>query len=166
VVKNVIVDGNSRDLGKISGPNQPGDALEKGRRDPAFRWREQAQRLHREALVSYFVFKHPRTRWYARLVAACTAAYLFSPIQLIPNYIPVIGILDDLLVVFLGVKLLQRLTPADVLAESRELADAAEVRGKKEIKSVSAVLVSIAIATVWLLAAIAASLVMAAYIYR
>jgi uncharacterized membrane protein YkvA (DUF1232 family) len=100
------------------------------------------------------------------LVAACTAAYLFSPIQLIPNYIPVIGILDDLLVVFLGVKLLQRLTPADVLAESRELADAAEVRGKKEIKSVSAVLVSIAIATVWLLAAIAASLVMAAYIYR
>jgi uncharacterized membrane protein YkvA (DUF1232 family) len=127
-------------------------------------WREQAQRLHREARVSYFVFRHPRTPWYAKLIAVCTAAYLFSPIQLIPNYIPVIGVLDDLLVVFFGVRLLHRITPADVLTESRMLADAAEARGKEEVKSTSTVVVSVVIVTVWFLVAIVASIIMAAYV--
>jgi len=126
-------------------------------------WREQAQRLHKEAHVFYFVFKHPGTRWYARLVAVCATGYLLSPIQLIPNYIPVIGVLDDVLVVFLGAKLLQRITPADVLAECRGLADAAEARRKEEIRSAAAVVASLVIATVWILAAIIASALMAAY---
>jgi uncharacterized membrane protein YkvA (DUF1232 family) len=127
-------------------------------------WREQAKRLQREAWVSYFVFKHPRAPWYAKLVAVCSAAYMFSPIQLIPNYIPVIGVLDDLLVIFLGIRLLQRITPPDVLAESRTLADA---KGhSKENKSRSAVVVSIAIGTAWLLAAIVTSALLAAYLYR
>lgn len=51
-------------------------------------WRQQAQRVHKEALVFYFVFKHPRTRWYTKCVAACTAGYLFSPVQLIPELYP------------------------------------------------------------------------------
>ncbi|MGA8151487.1 MAG: DUF1232 domain-containing protein [Terriglobales bacterium] len=124
-------------------------------RDPAasMSWRQQAQQLQREAHVFYFVFKHPRTHWYARLVAVCTAGYLFSPIQLIPSFIPVIGFLDDLLVLFLGVKLLRRITPEDVFAECRELAKAAEVRRKEEIRSSAAVVASVAIGTLWLLAA-------------
>ena len=97
-----------------------------------------------------------------RTFASCTAAYLFSPIQLIPSFIPVIGILDDLVVVFLGLKLLQRITPADVLTECRGLADAGEVRRKEKIGSVA----SVAIVTVWLLAAYIASALMAAYIRR
>jgi uncharacterized membrane protein YkvA (DUF1232 family) len=128
------------------------------------KWRQEAQRLHREAHVLYFAFKHPRMHWYARLVAVCTAGYLFSPIQLIPSFIPVIGFLDDLLVLFLGVKLLQRITPPDVLTECRELAEAAEMQRKEEIRSGVAVVASVVIATLWLLGAVAASALMAAHI--
>ena len=94
-----------------------------------------AQRLQKESHVFYLVFKDRRTPWYAKLIAACSAAYLFSPIQLIPNFIPVIGSLDDALVVYVGIKLLQRLTPAAVFAECRDSADDAEVLRKQDTKS-------------------------------
>ena len=100
------------------------------------------------------------------MVAACTTAYLFSPIQLIPSFIPVIGFLDDFLVLFLGVKLLLRITPADVFIECRELAEAAEISRKEQIRSAAAIVVSVVIATVWLLAAVASSALLAAYIRR
>jgi uncharacterized membrane protein YkvA (DUF1232 family) len=92
---------------------------------PLIRWSRQAQRLQIEAHAFYFAFRHPRVRWYAKLVAACTAVYLFSPIQFTQSFIPLIGFLDDLLVLFLGVKLLERIIPPDVLADCRELAEAA-----------------------------------------
>jgi uncharacterized membrane protein YkvA (DUF1232 family) len=130
------------------------------------RWRQQAQRLQREALVFYFAFKHPRVHWGAKLVAVCTAGYLFSPVQLIPNYIPVIGCLDDLLVVFLGVKLLHRITPPDVLAECRELAETAEMQKRRGIRSKAAVAASIVVVALWLLTAVAASALLAAHIPR
>jgi len=129
-------------------------------------WKGQAQRVHREAQIFYLAFKHPRVHWYAKLVAVCTAGYLFSPIQLIPSFIPVIGFLDDFLVLFLGVKLLQRIISPDVLMECRELAKAAELRRKDEIRSRAAIVAFVAVITVWLLAAIMASRLMAAYIYR
>jgi len=103
-------------------------------------WKQQAQRMHREAQTFYFAFKHPRVHWYAKLVAACIAGYLLSPIQLIPTFIPVIGVLDDLLVLFLGVKLLQRIIPQDILAECREQANVAEKRRKDEVRSTSTVI--------------------------
>ena len=130
------------------------------------RWKQRAQRIGRDAHIFYFAFKHPRTPWYAKLVAACSAAYLFSPVQLIPNWIPVIGQLDDVLVVFLGAKLLQWMTPAGVLIECREFAEAAEKRREEEIGWTSSVAAPIAIATVWVLGAIIASALMAAYIYH
>ncbi len=132
----------------------------------AMSWRQQARRVQKQAHVCYFVFKDPRTRWYAKLVAACTAGYLFSPIQLIPSGIPVIGFLDDLLVLFLGVKLLYRITPPDVLDDCRRLADAAEVRRREEVRSLPTVLACVAIGVVWLLAAITAGGLLAAYIYH
>jgi uncharacterized membrane protein YkvA (DUF1232 family) len=132
----------------------------------AVSWRRRAQRLQKEAHVFYFVFRHPRTRWYARLVAVCTAAYLFSPIQIIPNFIPVIGVMDDFLVLFVGLKLLRKITPPDVLTECRRLADAAETRRKEEIRSTSAAVASVVIATVWILAAIVASALIAAHFHH
>jgi uncharacterized membrane protein YkvA (DUF1232 family) len=138
------------------------------RREPAF-WvhcRNQAQRLHREAQVYYFVFKHPRVPWYAKVVAACSAGYVFSPIQLIPSYIPVIGFLDDFLVLFVGARLLQRIIPPEVLIECRQLADAAEMRRKEEIGSTAAVASSVVIVAVWLLTAVGASVLLARYISR
>ena len=107
--------------------------------------------------------KHPNTPWYAKLVAACTAGYLFSPVQIIPNYIPVIGMLDDVLIVFLAVKLIQRITPADVLTECRQLADAAELRRNEKVRSTAAVIASVVVTILWLLVGIAASVFMARY---
>jgi uncharacterized membrane protein YkvA (DUF1232 family) len=129
-------------------------------------WKRRAQQLHKQAHVFYFVFKHPCTPWYAKLVAICAAGYVLSPVQLIPNFIPVIGCLDDLLVVFLGLKLLQWLTPADVLSACRELADAAEARRNEEIRSRAAVVASVAIVALWFLTAIAASVLMVKYIHH
>jgi uncharacterized membrane protein YkvA (DUF1232 family) len=127
-------------------------------------WRQQAQRLHREAQVFYFAFKHPRVHWFAKLIAACTAGYVFSPIQLIPSFIPVIGFLDDFLVLFFGVTLLKKIIPPDVMTECRALAEAAETRRKEEIRSTAAVIAFVAIALVWLLAAVIAGALMAAYL--
>ena len=162
------MDGNSASSANISGLSLTEPTSEGVRPEPVFArgLKGQAQRLQREAHVCYFVFKHPRTRWYAKVVAVCVAAYLFSPIQVIPNYIPVIGVLDDLLVVFLGAWLLQRITPADVLTECRALANVADAQRKEKIRSGAAVVASIAIATIWLLAAITASALIAAYLYR
>jgi uncharacterized membrane protein YkvA (DUF1232 family) len=129
----------------------------------AMTWEQQAQRIHTEAQMFYFAFKHPRVHWYAKLVAACTAGYLFSPIQLIPTFIPVIGLLDDFLVLFLGVKLLQRIIPPEILAECRELAEVTEMRRKDEVRSTAAVIAVLAVASVWLFAAIAGSALIASY---
>jgi uncharacterized membrane protein YkvA (DUF1232 family) len=127
-------------------------------------WKQQAQRVHREAQVFYFAFKHPRAPWYAKLVAACSAGYLFSPIQLIPSFIPVLGFLDDFLVLFLGAKLMQRIIPSKVLFECRELAMASAMRRKDEIRSPAAVVAVVVIAAVWIAAAVSATVVMARYI--
>jgi uncharacterized membrane protein YkvA (DUF1232 family) len=70
-----------------------------------------------QAWTFTLVIKHPRSPWLARVVAAGTVAYLLSPIQLIPTFIPVIGQLDDLFVLYIGMKLLRKLTPEDVLAD-------------------------------------------------
>jgi len=104
--------------------------------------------------------------WYARLVVACAAAYLLSPIQLIPSFIPVIGFLDDLLVLVVGVKLLRRIIPPDVLTECRALAAAAEMRRNEEIRSSLSVVGFLAIASLWLMAVVTASVLIAAYFRR
>ena len=114
-----------------------GDFVSSVRPEPGSNWRQQAERVQKEAQVFSFAFKHPRVRWHARLVAVCAAAYLFSPIQLIPSFIPFIGFLDDLLVLLLVVKLLKRMIPAEVLVECRKLAEVAEMRKKEDITPAS-----------------------------
>ena len=129
-------------------------------------YRNQAQRLQREALVYYFAFKHPRVQWYAKLIAVCSAGYVFSPVQLIPSYIPVIGLLDDFLVLYVGTKLLQKLIPVEVLTECRDLANAAEMRRKDEVRSTPALVATVVVAAAWLLAAVGAGVLMATYVWR
>lgn len=72
----------------------------------------------------YFIFRHPATRWYARALLFFPLAYLCSPIQLIPNFIPVLGQMDDLFVIWLSGKLVRRLVAPTVLSECRARAAA------------------------------------------
>jgi len=71
----------------------------------------------RQARILLLALRHPHTPWRARVIAGCTAAYLLSPIQLIPTFIPIIGQLDDLLVLLVGTKLLRKMMPENILAE-------------------------------------------------
>jgi uncharacterized membrane protein YkvA (DUF1232 family) len=64
---------------------------------------------------------HPRVPWYAKLVCGCAALYVASPIQLIPNFIPIIGQMDDVLVIALSIKFLKRFIPPAVLEECQQV---------------------------------------------
>ena len=76
------------------------------------RWRGWARRVKRETYALALAYRDPRTPWYARAVAAIVVAYAFSPLDLIPDVIPVLGYLDDLILVPLGILLAVRLIPA------------------------------------------------------
>jgi uncharacterized membrane protein YkvA (DUF1232 family) len=84
------------------------------------RWRDDIECLVRQTYLMVLAIKHPRVPWHAKLVAGCAVSYIFSPIQLIPTFIPLIGQLDDLFVLFVGMKLMRRFTPSEVLAECEE----------------------------------------------
>ena len=72
-----------------------------------------------EARALALVARDPRTPWYAKLLVAGIVAYALSPIDLIPDFIPVLGVLDDLILIPMGILLAIRLVPADVLADCR-----------------------------------------------
>ena len=82
-----------------------------------------ARDLKRDVVAVYFVARHPDTPWAARLLALAVAPYALSPIDLIPDFVPVLGYLDDLLLVPLGLLLVIRLTPESVLAACRARAE-------------------------------------------
>lgn len=88
------------------------------------RVRRRVERVRRGLRVLSLVARDPRTPWHARLVGALTLAYALSPIDLVPDFVPVLGLLDDLVVVPLGAWLALRLTPAAVVADARARAEA------------------------------------------
>ncbi len=87
-----------------------------------------ARTLKAQTLTVYFAARDPRMPWVARALALAVAAYALSPIDLIPDFIPVLGLLDDLLIVPLGLALVIRLTPRAVLDDARRAAEAAAAR--------------------------------------
>src|SRR6266542_69034 len=88
------------------------------------RARQWARRIKRDTYALYLAVRDPRTPWYAKVVAACVVAYAFSPIDLIPDFIPVLGYLDDVIIVPAGIVLALKLIPAEVMADCRARADA------------------------------------------
>ncbi|HSC87056.1 MAG TPA: DUF1232 domain-containing protein [Polyangiaceae bacterium] len=92
-----------------------------------------ARRLKRDVVAVYFAARNPRAPVLARCLAALVAAYALSPIDLIPDFIPVLGYLDDLLLVPLGLMLVIRMLPPDVLAASREQANAILARPRSYV---------------------------------
>jgi uncharacterized membrane protein YkvA (DUF1232 family) len=84
-----------------------------------------ARRIKRDIATLWLAARHPDVPWHAKAVAAATVAYALSPIDLIPDFVPVLGYLDDLVIVPAGILLAVRLIPAATLAELRRQADAA-----------------------------------------
>ena len=113
-------------------------------------WRRWAHRLKRDTYALYLAYRDPRTPWYARVVGALVAAYALSPIDLIPDFIPIIGYLDDLLLLPLGIALAVRLIPPDVMADCRARAE--EVMGRSAPSSRAAAVIVVGI---WIGAAVA-----------
>jgi uncharacterized membrane protein YkvA (DUF1232 family) len=129
-------------------------------------WAQKAQKLQKEAHVFYFAFKNPRTPWYAKLIAACAALYLLSPIQIIPSFVPVIGFMDDLVVLLLGFKLIQKTIPSEVLTECREQAEIAEAKRRASDSSLTELVVSITVAILWLISGVVGSVLVVSYLRR
>ncbi len=112
-------------------------------------WQQRVEQLKRETYAIYFACKDPRVPWYARVFAGVVVAYALSPIDLIPDAIPILGYLDDLVLVPLGIILVLKMIPPAVLAECREQAEAA--MGEEKPKNWIA---AVAIVAIWLLAGI------------
>lgn len=91
-------------------------------------WKQWARTIKRDAHALYLASRDPRVPWYAKALAIAVAAYAASPIDLIPDFIPVIGYLDDLIIVPLGIALVIKLIPPEIMAEHRALATAAQDR--------------------------------------
>jgi uncharacterized membrane protein YkvA (DUF1232 family) len=98
-----------------------------------------AKRIKRDLHALYLAGRDPRVPWYVKMLAIATAAYALSPIDLIPDFIPVIGYLDDLLLVPLGIYLAVRLIPPQVMAECR--AEAARRQDRPPVSRMAAGLV-------------------------
>jgi uncharacterized membrane protein YkvA (DUF1232 family) len=118
-------------------------------------WQSRARRLKTELTALAIAYRDPRTPWYAKVVAASVVGYAFSPLDLIPDPIPVLGYLDDLVLLPLGIALAIRLIPPDVLAAAR-----AAARDPDRPRAPANRLAAAAIVAIWLaLAAISLWLV-------
>ena len=119
------------------------------------RWRDRVTRLKTETYALYLAYKDPRTPWYARLFAAIVAGYALSPLDLIPDFVPVLGYLDDLVLVPLGIALALRLMPQPVLEECRENARTVLGQGVPARWTAAAVIIAIWLLLIAVVAAIA-----------
>ena len=105
--------------------------------------KQRARSLRQETFALYLAAKHPDTPWYAKAFLAVVVAYAFSPIDLIPDFIPVVGYLDDLILIPAGIALAVKLTPHSVMAECRAAARDAFRDGKPVSRSAAAVIILI-----------------------
>ena len=109
-------------------------------------WEELAQRartIRRDVHALYLAARDPRTPWYAKVLATFIAAYALSPIDLIPDFIPVLGYLDELVLLPLGIALMVKLIRHEIMAEHRAAAARAGTRPRS-------VIAAAIIAAIWL----------------
>ena len=103
-------------------------------------WKQRARQLSAQTYALYLAYRHPRTPWYAKVFAALIVGYVFSPIDPIPDFIPGVGLVDEMVVVPIGILIAAKMIPEDVFAECREKAREVE-EGKKPVSRVAAVVV-------------------------
>ena len=107
------------------------------------RLKEWASKVRSETYALYLAYRDPRTPWYAKAFTAVVVGYAFSPIDLVPDFIPVLGYLDDLLLVPVGIWLARKMIPPDVLVECRERAAEEQTLGKPISRVAGAIVVAI-----------------------
>ena len=105
--------------------------------------KKRARRLKADTFALYLAARDPRTPWYAKLVVAGVVAYALSPIDLIPDFVPVLGYLDDLILIPLGIALAIKLVPPAVLTECRARAQESMESGKPVNRVAGAIIVGI-----------------------
>ncbi len=112
------------------------------------RW---AQALKRDVVALWLAGRDPRVPWYAKAVAGAVAAYALNPIDLIPDFIPVFGYLDDLIIVPLGILLAVKLIPAELMAEFRaEAIRRSEPTSREGMVFIAMIWLVVVIALIWL----------------
>jgi uncharacterized membrane protein YkvA (DUF1232 family) len=111
-------------------------------------WKRRARQLSAQTYTLYLAYRHPRTPWYAKAFAALIVGYVFSPIDPIPDFIPGVGLLDEMVVVPISILIAAKMIPPDVFEEYREKAREVE-EGEKPVSRVAALIV----VAVWLLCA-------------
>src|ERR671921_58770 len=109
-------------------------------------WKRRARRLSAQTYALYLAYRHPRTPWYAKVFAALIVGYVFSPVDPIPDFIPGVGLLDEMVVVPIGVLIAVKMIPRQVMEECQERARGV-AEGEKPVSRVAAGIV----VTVWLL---------------
>jgi uncharacterized membrane protein YkvA (DUF1232 family) len=109
-------------------------------------WKRRARQLSAQTYALYLAYRHPRTPWYAKVFAALIVGYVFSPIDPIPDFIPGVGLLDEMVVVPIAVLLAAKMIPRQVMEECREKSQEM-AKGEKPVSRVAAVIV----VAVWLL---------------
>src|SRR3979490_3096948 len=102
--------------------------------------KHRARHLKSETLVLWFAARHPGTPWYAKLLVAGIVAYALSPIDLIPDFVPVLGYLDDLILIPLGIVLAIRMIPGPILEECRARAQE-RMASARPVRRVAALLI-------------------------
>lgn len=111
--------------------------------------KQRARHLKSETFALYLAAHDPRTPWCAKLLVAGIVAYAFSPIDLIPDFVPVLGYLDDLILIPLGITLAIKMVPHSVLADCRARAQEARQKGKPVSRVAGTVII-----VIWLLLAV------------
>nr|WP_205964261.1 YkvA family protein [Ramlibacter agri] len=125
--------------------------------------RQWARKLKRDGLTLWFALKDRRTPWYAKALAAFVVAYALSPIDLIPDFIPVLGYLDDVILLPVLIWLTLKLVPVGVLDDCRLHADAWLKAGQARPRSTAG---AIAISLIWIAALVAIAVAMRGYLLR
>ncbi len=111
-------------------------------------WKERVRALKKETFAIALACRHPRVPWHAKALALIVVGYALSPIDLVPDFIPVLGYLDDLVLIPLGIMLVVRMIPADVMADCRRRSEEMVGRATRAGKIAAAVIV-----TIWILTA-------------
>ena len=117
------------------------------------KWKQKARALKQELHALYFACKDKRTPWYAKALGVCVIGYALSPIDLIPDPVPILGYVDDLILLPLGLAAVRKMIPPAVLAECRIKAQEASAEPKRKNWIAAGVIIAI-----WIVLAVLAFL--------